>query len=99
MVLVLVTLQGLSVGQIAGLQLVNFFQDFSETQDVNGINYAVLPRAPDTSVPLLVFNPDVSFGNGSQTFTGPAFLSSSVIPYVQQDTYNTRVSWAASGLK
>ena len=74
-----------SFGQGADLTLVDFFQDFSETQGANGIIYAGLPSASGDSAPTLDFNAGVAFANGNQTFDGPGFFGPGGFPHVQQE--------------
>jgi len=70
------------------VELVNFFQDFSDTQGDNGITYAGLPTASGSSTPTLGYNAGITLGTGTQTFSGPAFIApaGAIIPYVQQET-------------
>jgi len=47
--------------------LVNFYQDFSGQQGANGITSVVVPSASNANPAALVFDAEVSLGNGSQT--------------------------------
>ena len=80
-------LPAFSLGQGVDLTLVDFFQNFSETQGDNGISYVGLPSDSGGSVAEFGFNAEVMMGNGTQTFEGPAFIApgGTVISYVQQE--------------
>ena len=68
-----------------GVELVNFFQDFTETQGANGISYVGLPSELGDNPPPLTFNAGVAFANGNQTFDGPGFFGPGGFPHVQQE--------------
>ena len=74
-----------ALGQAPDLELVNFFQDFSQTQGANGLTYANPPSGSGGTRPALTFNAEASFANGSQTFEGPGFFGPGGLPHVQQE--------------
>ena len=84
-ILTCLTLPNYLLGQEVNLQLVNFFQDFSDTQGANGITSVGLPSESGDNAPPLAFNSGISLGSGSQTFEGLGFFAPGVIPYVQQE--------------
>ena len=74
-----------SPGQVVGTKLIDFFEDFSEQQGLNGLTYRILPDDPVGGIPELVFENPLSTSNGSQTFEGPAFIGSGGLPFGQQE--------------
>jgi hypothetical protein len=82
-ILISLILPSFSLGQ--KVELVDFFQDFSETQGDNRITYAGLPSESGVSAPTLVPNSGVVFAHGSQTFDGPGFFGPGGLPHVQQE--------------
>ena len=85
-VLACLILPSSSFGQQVDLTLVDFLQDFSDTQGDNGITYAALPTEPGDSPRAVAFNPAASFANGSQRFEGPGFIGPGALPHLQQET-------------